>query len=174
MNCYSSWEISFSWLPRIKAILKFQIELLGSDIMQYSKYISVSEEYAASTLRVEVCNSDALKVKPTCLFKAVCLSTRLHTIQYTTVWVLTTMKTSSHRYLNITVCLVMVSHMYFWTFTVLFEMNHAVAYFCLRTGGPDDKPYYIMLHFIQDVQERNCVVWRGPIFSDLKKIEHFQ
>jgi len=47
--------------------------------MQYSKYISVSEEHAASTLRVDVCNSDALKVKPMCLFKAVCLSKRLHT-----------------------------------------------------------------------------------------------
>jgi len=68
--------------------------------------------------------------------------------------------------------LVMVIHMYFWTFTVLFELNHAVVYFCLRTGGPNDKPYSIMLHFIQDVQERNCMVWRGPMFSDLKKIEH--
>lgn len=57
----------------------FRLRLLGSDIMQYSKYIGVSEEHAASTLRVEMCNSDALKVKPTCLFKAVCLSTRLHT-----------------------------------------------------------------------------------------------
>ena len=78
MNCYSSWEFYFPWLSRIRTILKFQIALLGSDIMQYSKYISVSEELAASTLRVEVSNSDALKMKPTCLFKAVCLSTRLH------------------------------------------------------------------------------------------------
>jgi hypothetical protein len=72
-------EIFFSSLPWIKAILKFQDALLGSDILQYSKYIGVSEEHAASTLRVEMCNSDGLKVKITCLFKAVCLSTRLHT-----------------------------------------------------------------------------------------------
>lgn len=162
----------FSWLPRIKAVLKFQIALLGCDIMQSSKNISVSEEHAASTLRVEVCNSNALNVKPMCLFKALCLSTRLHTVQYTTVWTLTTMKTSSPHYLNINVCPGMVIHIYFWTFTILFELNHATAYCCLRTGGPDDKPYSIMLHFIQNVQERNCVVWRGPIFSDLKKIVH--
>jgi hypothetical protein len=164
MNCYSSREISFSWLPRIKAVLKFQIALLGCDIMQSSKYISVSEKHAASTLRVEECNSDALKVKPTCLFKAhVSIHKTAHTIQYTTVWTLTIMKTSCHHYLYITVCQVMVIHMYFWTFTVLSELNHATAYVCLRTGGPDDKPYSIMLHFIQDVQERNYVLWRGPI-----------
>lgn len=62
--------------------------------------------------------------------------------------------------------------MYFLTFTVLSELNYATAYFYLRTTGPDDKPYSIMLHFVQNIQERNFMVRRGPVFSDLKKKEH--